>query len=175
MIPVAMISADHFRPSPAGSFHLPPEPADAVPRRRFLSLVSCGIGCCALAGPIRAATDRPVDVGRPEDYPRDGISEKFIQHDLFVIRHRGRLYACTAVCPHKANLLLLDPKQTDRIICSGHESTFDLDGVNRGGPARRALERFGITLNHGGRIMVDTTKTFRQPQWDDPASFLKIG
>jgi nitrite reductase/ring-hydroxylating ferredoxin subunit len=160
---------------PAAEPPVAPRPPAALPRRDFLALVTGTLACGGACREMRASTDRPVDVGRIEDYPRDGISEKYIQYDLFVVRHEGRLYACTAICPHKANLLLLDPKQADRIICSGHESTFDLAGINRGGPARRALDRFGIAVNAQGRIIVDTAKTFRQPQWEDPASFVKLG
>lgn len=146
----------------------------ALPRRRFLALVSGATVCSCAHRAIRAATDRPIDVGQPEDYPRDGISEKFIQHDLFVIRHEGRLFACTAVCPHKANYLLLDPKRTDRIVCSGHDSTFDIAGRRQNGPARRGLDRFAISLNSIGRLMVDTARTFRQTEWDDPASYVPV-
>lgn len=146
----------------------------ALPRRKFLALISGTAVCTCAHRPVRAATDRPVDVGRLEDYPRDGISEKFIQYDLFVIRREGRLFACTAVCPHKANSLLQDPKHADRIVCSGHESNFDTAGRRLNGPARRSLDRFAITHNASGRLIVDTARTFREAQWDDPASFVQI-
>ena len=144
-------------------------------RRRFLALAS---GClwCSAAGisPARAATDRPIDIGTLKDYPRDEISEKFIQHDIFVIRHRGKLFACTAVCPHKANYLLLDPQHRDRIICSGHDSKFTPEGIPAGGPTRRALVRYAISVNDKGRLMVDTSREYPQAQWEDKASYLAI-
>ncbi len=144
-------------------------------RRRFLALAS---GClvCGATGvrPAFAGTDRPIDVGRVEDYPRDEISEKFIQYDLFVIRHRGKLFASTAVCPHKANLLLLDPKHSDRITCSGHDSEFTPEGVPQGGPARRALVRYGISTNDQGQVIVDTSRQFPQAKWADPASYVAV-
>lgn len=163
--------------SKAGAHPSDPEQPAArttLPRRRFLALVSGTAACGCACRAIRAATDRPVDVGRIEDYPRDGISEKFIQYDLFIVRRDKRLFSCTAICPHKANSLLLDPKQADRIVCSGHESTFDLEGIHHGGPARRALDRFAVSLSPTGRVIVDTARTFRQPQWNDPASFVAI-
>jgi nitrite reductase/ring-hydroxylating ferredoxin subunit len=147
----------------------------ALPRRHFLALASGGLACCALPSRSGAATDRPVDVGRLEDYPRDGISEKFSQYDFFVIRHQGRLFAATALCPHKGNLLLADPRRSDHIICSGHNATFGADGVPQGGIVRRALDRFAISVNAAGRVVVDPSRTFRQPQWTDPASFIVVG
>jgi nitrite reductase/ring-hydroxylating ferredoxin subunit len=154
-----------------------PIPAAAAPalcRRRFLALASGGIAGCALAPRSAAATDRPIDVGELQDYPQDGVSEKFVQHDVFVIRHGAKLFACTAICPHKANLLLADPKVADQIICSGHDSIFSLEGVPKRGPARRALERYAIARNPAGRIIVDPSRSFRQAQWNDPASFLAV-
>lgn len=162
----------HANARPADSER--PVALTTLPRRRFLTLVSGTAACGCACRAIRAATDRPVDVGRIEDYPRDGISEKFIQYDLFIVRREKRLFACTAVCPHKANYLLVDPKQPDRIVCSGHESTFDLEGIHHGGPARRALDRFALSLSPAGRVIVDTARTFRQPRWSDPASFVAI-
>jgi nitrite reductase/ring-hydroxylating ferredoxin subunit len=153
----------------------PSTPAAHLERREFLTLAA---GClwCGTAGisPARAATDRPIDIGVLQDYPRDEISEKFIQHDIFVIRHRGKLFACTAVCPHKANYLLLDPQHRDRIICSGHDSKFTPDGIPAGGPTRRALVRYAIAANDKVRLMVDTSREFPQAQWDDKASFLTL-
>ena len=153
-----------------------PSAAVVHPRRQFLALAS---GCllCATAGRprARAGTDRPVDVGPLAGYPRDVISEEFIQYDLFVIRHRGKLFACTAVCPHKANALLRSPQKPDTIVCSGHDSDFTPEGLPRGGPARRALVRYGISLTEKGRIMVDTSREFPQARWNDKSSYLEVG
>lgn len=157
----------------------PPPAAASSPscctRRRFLALTSRGVAACSLSpGLLSAATDRPLDAGPVVGYAADGISEKLIQHDVFVIRREGRLHACTAICPHKANLLLVDAANPTQIICSGHDSRFDLAGRPQGGPARRPLERFGISLNAAGHVIVDSAKTFRPPQWEDPGSFLKL-
>ena len=148
-----------------------PDPA----RRQFLRLAS-GCVLCGVAGAarLRAATDRPIDAGTLADYPADGISEKIIQFDVFVIRHRSRLYACTAICTHKANYLLRDPKDPQRIVCSGHESTFTLEGRPTGGPAKRPLVRYAISVNEKGRVMVDTSREFPPAQWDDRASYLAL-
>lgn len=149
---------------------MPPAPYS---RRDFVTLAS---GCllCAAVPRARAATDKPIDIGEIKDWPKDAISEKFIQYDFFVIRHKGRLFASTAICPHKANYLLLDPQNPDRIICSGHDSTFTPEGIPTGGPARRGLVRYGISVNAGGRVTVDTSREFPQAQWDDKASYVPV-
>jgi nitrite reductase/ring-hydroxylating ferredoxin subunit len=150
-------------------------PSAVYPRRRFLALTS---GCllCGAAGiaTARAATDRPIDVGTMADYPTDVISEKHIQHDVFVIRHQGKLFACTAVCPHKASYLLLDPKDPGKIICSSHDWKFNSEGRPANSRARRPLVRYGISVKENERIWVDTARQFQPAQWDDAACFLVV-
>ncbi len=156
--------------------HDPSAPPPATPRsrREFVSLASgcllCGLG----ARRASAATFKPIDIGELKDWPKDEISEKFIQYDIFVIRHKGRLYASTAICPHKSNFLLLDPQNPNRIICSGHDSTFTPEGIPTGGPARRGLVRYGISVNAEGRVTVDTLREFPQAQWDDKGSYVPV-
>lgn len=163
-------------PCPHATPPVSERPQSACPclgRRGFLRLAAGGFvgGAAGLAG-VRAATDRPVDVGLLQDYTRDEISEKFIQYDFFVIRHQGRLYACTAICPHKGNSLLRDPQDAARIICSGHESKFGPEGTPLRGPARRGLVRYGIAVNAQGRVIVDPSREFPQAQWEDKASYV---
>ncbi len=159
----------------AGDGAAAPTVLSAHSRRQFLALAS-GCVLCGAGGVsrVRAATDRPIDVGRLQDYPRDEISEKFIQFDLFVIRHRERLFACTAICPHKANALLLSPQSPDTIICSGHESKFTPEGIPKSGQARRALVRYAISVNESAHVIVDTAREFPQPKWDDRASYVAV-
>ena len=164
-------------PTPAVSdvATLRPDSALTQPRRTFLSLATGCLVCGALGIPAaRAGTDRPFDVGTVKDYPRDEISEKFIQYDVFIIRNRNKLFACTAVCPHKANYLLRSPQKPGLITCSGHNSDFTPEGIPTGGPARRALVRYGIAVNEKGRVIVDTAREFPQAQWEDKASFVPI-
>ena len=150
-------------------------PVDLLDRRRFLALASgCLLGSSAGTPVARASTDRPIDVGPITDYKKDEISEKFIQHDIFVIRHRGKLFASAAVCPHKGNCLMLDARNSSRIICSGHSANFTPEGIPQGGPVRRALVRFGISVNDKGRVMVDPSRTFQPAQWEDKSSYLPV-
>lgn len=150
-------------------------PLSALNRRRFLAFTSgCFLGVAGGATQAVAGAFKPIDVGALKDYPRDGISEKFVQNNFFVIRNRGRLYATIATCPHKGNYLLLNPKDATRIICSGHDSVFNADGLYVSGKARGSLARLGITLSPQGRVLVDTNREFPQPQWNDKASFVAV-
>lgn len=143
------------------------------PRRRFLEMTARCVLCGLVPVARATAAGRTIDVGALPDYPRDVISEKYITHDLFVIRHQGRIIACTAVCPHKANALLLDAQDPTRIICSGHDSKFSPEGLPVRGPARRPLVRYAIALDAAGRLQVDRSREFPRNQWSDPASFVR--
>jgi nitrite reductase/ring-hydroxylating ferredoxin subunit len=152
-----------------------PVPLPPTGRRHFLALAS-GCLACSAAGAVRVLAAPPggVDVGTLADHPADTISEKFVAYDFFVIRHDGRLFACTATCPHKGNALLLDAATPGRIVCSGHDSVFSSAGLPQRGPARRPLVRYGIALDSAGRVRVDRTREFPRPQWADPASFVPL-
>lgn len=143
-------------------------------RRRFVALSSGCLLCGAGARRALGATDKPIDIGELKDYPKDEISEKFIRYDIFIVRNHGKLFASTAICPHKGNYLLLDPQNPGRIICSGHDSNFDPEGIPTGGPARRALARYAISVNDKGRVIVDTSREFPQAQWEDKASYVTV-
>lgn len=146
------------------------------PRRRFIQLASSCVVCGAAGLPasVHGSTGHLIEVGTLTDYPKDGISEKFIQHDVFIVRHEGRLFAATAICPHKSNALFVSQQDPNLILCSGHQSRFSPDGVPTEGPARRPLVRFAISLNDKGRLMVDKSLQFPKPQWGNPASFVPI-
>lgn len=144
-------------------------------RRHFLTLAS-GCLACSAAGAVRVLAAPPggIDVGSPADYPADTISEKYVVHGFFVIRHAARLFACTATCPHKGNALLIDPATPGQIVCSGHDSVFSPTGLPQRGPARRPLVRHAIGVDDAGRVRVDRAREFSRPQWNDPASFIPL-
>lgn len=165
---------------PSQSSSPPEEPCSATPdsftRRRFLC-VSCGCGLAAphvLAPSAEAAYGDPIDIGPVKGYTKDEISEKYIQHNFFVIRHKGRLYATTATCPHKQNFLFLNPENPREIICSGHDAVFDPEGRPLDGPVRRPLVRFAISVDKEGHARVDPFKEFPADQWEDPQSHLSL-
>lgn len=147
-----------------------------ISRRRFLAFASCGCACAGgRASRALAGDAKPVDIGAPSDFPKDGISDKFTPYDFFVIRRDGRLYATAAVCSHMAEPLLLDPQDPTRIKCSGHESVFDNEGRVVVGPASQSLTRLGIGLNAEGHILVDPARSFAEDKWDDKGSYVALG
>lgn len=146
-----------------------------IGRRRFLALACCGCACGAgRASRILASEAKPVDIGVPSDFPRDGISDSFTGQDFFVIRRDGRLYATTAICSHMGEPLLRDSQDDTRIKCSGHESVFDNEGRVLVGPATQGLARLGIALNAEGHIFVDPARSFPEGKWEEKGSYLEV-
>lgn len=148
------------------------QPSCSVNRRRFLALTS---GCLLAGGAtVRAAGGklRQVDAGTLKDLTKDGISEGYTTDNFFLIRHEGKIFATIATCPHKGNFLLRDSKNPDRIICSGHDSEFNAEGVPVAGRVKKGLTRFGITISDKGRILVTPDQKFEQKDWAKKGSFL---
>ncbi len=54
------------------------------------------------------------------------------------------------------------------------ESIFDEEGKITSGPDGKDLERFAISVNDKGRLLVDTSRSFPSPRWDDKESFVPI-
>ncbi len=146
-----------------------------INRRRFLAV---GSGCVlgALGGVARASTGGwpPVDIGPLKNFAQDVISENFFQEDFFVIRHEGRLYAASTVCPHMSNVLHLDPQDATRIVCSGHGSVFNAEGAVVVGPASSGLVRFGISVNGAGHVIVNRNREFPQEKWTEKDCYLVV-
>jgi nitrite reductase/ring-hydroxylating ferredoxin subunit len=143
-----------------------------VNRREFL-IGSLACGACALCPHVvRAAPSTPIDIGTVADFSKDGITDKWAEvHDFFVIRRRGRLYAVSATCTHKAFDLVA---QDNAIKCPKHGSLFSLEGKVEKAPARKTLPRYGISINSEGRIMVDSSRRFLEKNWSDPGAFLQL-
>jgi nitrite reductase/ring-hydroxylating ferredoxin subunit len=126
-----------------------------------------------------AGESATVDVGPLSDFATDGPVDKFAKsHKLLVVRDGGRLFAPTALCTHKRAVLMVDGGQ---IVCPKHDSPFDNQGVplaqtadGEETPAKQPLERFAISVNGQGRVIVDRAKRFGRDQWDDAASFVKL-
>lgn len=87
----------------------------------------------------------------------------------------NRLVAINTICTHLGcipNWLANDQK----FKCPCHGSGYYKDGINFEGPTPRPLERFGITKDADGFVIVDQTKIFRQElgEWENPESFVPI-
>ena len=149
------------------------QPDNEISRRKFVMAAAgcaaiCACGGIALAAP---ADDKPIDVGPLSDYSKDGIDDKFVRsHSLFVIREDDAIFASTSICPHKGAALKV---RNGEIYCPRHGSMFTKEGAVTKGPADTSLERYAISKNEAGHLIVDTTKSFREKNWTDPASFVK--
>jgi cytochrome b6-f complex iron-sulfur subunit len=150
-------------------------------RREFVTAVACAACMCGLAPSARLladdATSAPstVDVGLKSDYAADGITStwaKFPNH-VSVVRHEGKIYALTTVCTHRGGILNWHPEVAS-YICPRHGANFDIDGNVTKGPARQPLNRYAISVDSNGHLIVDMSKTFTQDQWSDPASFVTV-
>lgn len=114
--------------------------------------------------------------GFPNDYEPNKVSERFKDsHGAWMVRDTGKIYALSTVCTHLGctpNWLESDNK----FKCPCHGSGFYKTGINFEGPAPRPLERFKITLNDDGEIIVDKTKKFQQEkgEWRDPESYITV-
>ena len=134
----------------------------------------CALACATTAPRVLAAWGDPIPVGALKDYTKDEISEKYIQHNFFVTRHEGRLFATIATCPHKENYLLRNTKNPKRITCSGHNAVFDPAGKPISGPVRQGLLRFGIAVDDKGIVRVDPNKQFPEAKWDEAGSHIRL-
>ena len=161
-------------------------------RREFVQLSSAaavamaaaGCLCCeevALAeGPASAPSqgDLPakfLDVGTVDDYPKDGISDKFAAKPtrVLVVRKGDRIYASSATCTHRACGVKVK-MDTHQLACPCHGSKFDNNGKPVSGPAKAPLFRHAITLNEQKHLIVDKSKQFGEKEWDNAQAFVKV-
>ena len=158
-------------------------------RRAFVVLGSAfvaGCAACAMCGTeaLAAPGDKPaggggagaggakVDIGKPSDYASDGITEKFMRPNKFaVVRHDGKIYACSARCTHKAAPLKV---KDGNFACPSHGSEFSVNGTVTKGPAKDSLVRYAIKPNDAGKLIVDTSKLFREKDWEKPEAFVEV-
>jgi nitrite reductase/ring-hydroxylating ferredoxin subunit len=142
-------------------------------RRQFVTLAAGCAAACACGVTLGEAATGPLDVGVVGDYPKDAIYDKFIKSDRVVVyREQGQIYASTADCTHRGARLVV---KGDELYCPRHGSTFSPAGTVTNGPAEDSLERYAISLDGQNHLIVDRSKSFREKDWNDPASFVKVG
>jgi Rieske Fe-S protein len=106
---------------------------------------------------------------------KDGVYDSLAQSQgFFLISSKGKLYATSSTCTHKANLVSIDAENHGQLKCEKHGSLFSLEGKVVKPPAKRSLPRYGITLDAKKHVIVDPTKRFEEANWQNPASFLKL-
>jgi cytochrome b6-f complex iron-sulfur subunit len=116
-----------------------------------------------------------VRVGDPSNFEEGKVSDTFKDRNMWVIRYQGKIYALSTTCTHLGctpNWLEADKK----FKCPCHGSGFYISGINFEGPAPRPLERWAVSLDENGQIVVDKSRKFQKElgQWDNPDSFVKV-
>lgn len=141
-------------------------------RRTFLAACAACAACPLPAFSTEERRAGPVHAGKPSDYPRDGAYDAYAkEHGFFIVRHKGRLFAPTAICTHKDTPLKL---KGSAFACPKHGARFTLQGTVTKPPAKHPLPRCAIQLGDGGHITVDPSVTFEKDQWDDAESFVEL-
>ena len=146
-------------------------------RREFVAAAAAACAFCAACPEnLLAATAKgPVDAGDVSTFVKDGIYDSFAQSQgFFLISSKGRLYAASSTCTHKANQVLIDSENQGQLKCEKHGSLFSLDGKVVKPPAKRSLPRFGIKLDAKKHVIVDPTKRFEEANWQNAGSFVKL-
>ncbi|HEY7086545.1 MAG TPA: Rieske 2Fe-2S domain-containing protein [Tepidisphaeraceae bacterium] len=121
-------------------------------------------------------------VGKPEDFAIPGVYENFKRTPdgsagfwLVNLQDEKKVVAISTICTHLGcipNWLAGENK----FKCPCHGSGYYITGVNFEGPTPRPLERFAISKDPDGYLMVDMTRVYRSElgQWDDPESFVAM-
>jgi Rieske Fe-S protein len=145
-------------------------------RREFVAAAAACAFCVACPENILAASAiGPVDAGDVSAFKKDGVYDSLAQSQgFFMISSRGKLYATSSTCTHKANQVLIDAENHGQLKCEKHGSLFSLEGKVVKAPAKRSLPRYAIKLDAKKHVIVDPTKRFEEASWQDPASFVKL-
>jgi len=114
--------------------------------------------------------------GKPTDFSVGEVSEKFKKEfRVWIVREAGGLYALFAKCTH----LGCTPRWLsveEKFKCPCHGSGFRKSGINFEGPAPRPLERYRVSLNDNGELVIDRSVKYlyEKGEWTKPGAFLKV-
>ena len=97
----------------------------------------------------------------------DGVQ---IDHDagLIVVRWEKSVYAFDLACPHQNTALRWDDRDK-HFRCPKHHSEYEPTGVFVRGRATRGMDRFAVSQDAGGQLVIDSSKTFEQDH--DPSGW----
>jgi Rieske Fe-S protein len=124
---------------------------------------------------MAATAKGPVDAGELSGFAKEGVYDSLAQSQgFFVISSKGKLYATSSTCTHKANLVSIDSENHGQLKCEKHGSLFSLEGKVVKPPAKRSLPRYGIKVDAKKHVIVDATKRFEEASWNDVGSFVKL-
>ena len=117
-------------------------------------------------------------VGKADDYALAGVYEQFKPQGIWIVNllpSETKLIALNTTCTHLGcipNWLQGDQK----FKCPCHGSGYYITGVNFEGPTPRPLERYAMSKDPDGYLIVDKSRVFRSElsEWENPDSFIVI-
>lgn len=122
-------------------------------------------------------------VGRLDDFPGGIVDEKFKRtpagsEGFWIVNlhpDENKLVAISTICTHLGCIPNWLPGEL-KFKCPCHGSGYYKGGVNFEGPTPRPLERFAITRDPEGFVVVDQRKIFREElgEWENPESFIAL-
>ena len=118
----------------------------------------------------------PMDfiAGLPDEY-NEGVDERWKNvYGVWIYKKEGRLVAMSNICTHLGCIPTWLPAEM-KFKCPCHGSGYYPNGINFEGPAPRPLERYKISKNDEGKIIVDKTKVFRyeKGEWNNPGAYIE--
>ena len=142
-------------------------PCDRTSRRGFLQQGACGmftIAALGLPGSVSALPVTEIEAqasGGERRYPLptvDGVSIDR-QAQVIIVRHAGKVYAMSLVCPHENAAVRWLPRD-GRFQCSKHTSRYTPEGTFTSGRATRHMVRFPVRRD-GAQVVVSVDRVFQ--------------
>ena len=161
-------------------------------RRNFLQLFGwlgfIGFILAATVGAFRMMFPRTLfenplkfNAGKPDDYTPMKVSDKFKDtQSVWIVRDMERIVAVSSICTHLGctTRWLADE---NKFKCPCHGSGYrglptGIAGINYEGPSPRALDRWKISLDKEGNMLVDKGVGFlyEKGKWENPESFIQV-
>ena len=118
-------------------------------------------------------------VGKPEDFGNAGTVYDFKPSGFWIVNlqpDENRLVALSIICTH-LGCIPAWLEGDKKFKCPCHGSGYYISGINFEGPTPRPLERFAISKDPDGFLVVDESKVYRSElgEWENPESFYAIG
>jgi cytochrome b6-f complex iron-sulfur subunit len=134
-----------------------------------LSIAACGTAVFAyqfLSPNVLFEPSPIVNVGRPESYPENSVTED-VNAQIYLIHAKEGFFSLSAVCTHLGCLTAWKP-ELGIIACPCHGSKFKRDGEKIAGPAPRPLPWLKTWISDEGDLMVDRSVAIR------PMEFVRV-
>lgn len=150
--------------APPASIDKPQAASDAIDRRGMLRMAGAASGLVVIGGVAgcgggggNSPPTGPVTLGNVSAL---SVGTMRVMGNVVVGRDSGGVYAMSAVCTHMG--CIVSTTATSGAIASGltcfcHQSTYDANGANTGGPAPSPLQHYFVTIDASGLITADAS------------------